>query len=131
YFEIEDGGPHDLAEREGCQRQIDPARAQDRHRNGKSDHARRQPAKRNGDQRRHEAVVAQECGAIATYGSKAGDTQIELPGGQRQKRAISEYNIDREQHQDAFDIAAHAQAPPSAEPKSPKGRTMRMNSNSP
>ena len=62
-------------------------------------------------QRRHASIVAEIGRGIAADGGKAGDAEIELSGRHRQKSAIGEHDVDREQDQNAFEITAHARAP--------------------
>ncbi len=89
------------------------------------------PPKRYGDQRRQRKRGAEIGRGVTANRSEAGHTEIELAGRDRQERGVGVDNIDRQQHQHAFKIAAHARAPALAPPNRPVGRTIRMNSSKP
>ena len=132
HIEIEDGRLHDLAEREGRERQVDAARAQHRDRDDERDHAGHEPAEGNRERRGHAGIVAQVGGRIAADRREAGDAKVELARRHGQIGRIGEHDIDRKQHQDAFEVAAHARAPVvSTPPNSPVGRRMRIASSRP
>ena len=131
HIEIEDRRPHDLAQREGGEREINAARPQHRDRHRQPDEARGDAAQGNRDQRRQRQLGAEIGRGIAADRGKAGDTEIELAGRDRQERGVGVNDIDRQQHQHAFEIAAHARAPALAPPNRPVGRTIRMNSSRP
>ena len=64
-------------------------------------------AERDRDERMNGELIAQIGRGVGADRRKSGEPDIELARGQRQIGTVGEHDIDREQHQDAFEIAAH------------------------
>ncbi len=131
-LQIENDRLHDLPERKGGEREIDAAGAQHRHRDRERDQAGHQSGRWNGDQGRQLEHVAQIGRGVGANGREASQAEIELARRERQKAAIGEHDIHRQQDQHAFQIAAHTRACPVSEPANkPVGRMNRIRSNKP
>ena len=131
HIEIEDRRPHDFAQRKGGECEIDAARPQHRHRHRQSDQARGQTSQRYGNQRRQRECGAEIGRGVTADRGEAGHAEIELAGRDRQERGVGVDDIDRQQRQHAFQIAAHARVPALAPPNRPVGRTIRINNSRP
>lgn len=132
HLQVQQRRLHDLSESEGRECQIDAAGAQNRNGHDECDQAGCYPAQHDRQHRRYAIGVAQEGRRISPDCPEAGEAQVELARGDRQERPVGKHNIDREQHQDAFQIAAHMPLRPAGRPANkPVGRMNRISSNNP
>jgi hypothetical protein len=130
-FEVEDDRLDDLAQRKRGEREIDPARAQDRHGDGQRHQPGRDPGRRNRKQRREQINVAQVGGRIGADRREPGEAEVELSGRERQEGPIGEHHVYRQQHQHTFEISAHARAEAMVAANRPVGRSTRMSNSRP
>ena len=112
HFEVEEQGLQHLAEGERGQGEVDAPGPQHRHRDDQREHERHHPGADAGQPGRHAVFVAGVGGEVGADAHEPGHPQVELAGRQRPVDRVGEDDVQQEDDENAFEIAAHAGTSP-------------------